>query len=122
MAPNHDRSPIELIGDIAGNVQDIVRAEVRLAAVELRTEAHGAVRVAALWGAAALVGALGLGWLLYAVIQMLALVMALWSAALVVSVATMAIAGVVAITARRRLRRIGSPLPRTRASLAEIAQ
>lgn len=122
MTSNTDNSASRLVADIIGNVQQILRAEVRLAALEVRAEVHKAKRAAVLFGAAAVVGTLGLGWLLFAAIQGLALVVAMWLAALIVSGLTLAAAGVLILMAGRQASELSEPMPRTRASLREIAQ
>jgi len=122
MTADQGKSATEIVGDIVGNVQDIVRAEVRLAGLELRDEALKLKQAAVLGAAAAFVALLGLGWLLYAFIQMLALAISLWAAALIVSVAALAIAGILALTAKRKIGELAAPLPKTRASVREIAR
>jgi uncharacterized membrane protein len=122
MSAEDSKSAARLIADIVGNVQDIMRAEVQLAAREIRDEAIRLRRIAVLSGAAALVAVLGLGWLLFAFIQMLALTMSLWSAALIVSAATLVIACGLALAARSLGRKAASPMPRTRAAVQEMTR
>lgn len=114
-----DRSLSDVVHDVLGDLQEIVRSEVRLAKVEIRHEATLAAS-AGLWVSGGVVGALT-AWmcLVWAAVYGLATVMPMWASLLVVC-AVMATAGVGLVKAGlRRFRRI-SPVPeRTAAALKE---
>lgn len=114
-----DRSLSEVLQDIVHSLQDIVRAEVRLAKVELKADARD-VAVSGIWlvaGAACAVLALSFG--LWSAVFALAEVMPLWGATLVVAAALAAI-GVVMVSVGRRKARQVRPLPeRTIATVKE---
>ncbi len=101
-----DRPVSAVVADIVGNIEDIVRSEVRLASSELKTEALRASRAGS-WIAA------GLGFGLYAaglaiavIVLLLARVMVPWLAALVVCLATAALAAAFIGLGLRRWKRL----------------
>jgi uncharacterized membrane protein YqjE len=80
-----DRSISSVLHDIVGNIQDIVRSELRLAKTEV-TEELGKARSAGVFiGAAALILVLGMVFALLAVFFALSDLMPQWAAALVVA-------------------------------------
>jgi hypothetical protein len=110
-----------LFGDIVRDVQQILRGEVQLAKAEalqglakLRT---GAVLVAL----AVVIGTLGLAYVLLASVLLIALNLPLWSAALIVGVATLGIAGICATTGLTAIRTIRGA-PRTVQSIKETVR
>ena len=107
---NEERSVADVLQDILRNVQEIVRAEMRLAKVEIRDETRRAVS-SGIWIAAGVVGALS-AWmcLLWTVAYLLATRMSLWAATLVVGVVMACVAGVLIIGGIRRVKRI-QPIP-----------
>ncbi len=104
------RSVVDVLQDILRNLQEIVRAEVRLARVEIRDEAKRAAS-SGTWIAAGVVGALS-AWifLLWTAAYLLATNMAMWAATLVVAVVLAGIATVLVVVGIRRVKRI-RPLP-----------
>ena len=117
-----DRSFADVLQDIVGNVQEIVRSEVRLAKAEISEEARKA-KPAGVWmgiGAVFGVGAVMVG--LLAGVYALSTVMPNWAAALVVSLASGVLAALAARTGLTRLMRI-DPIPdKTIRSLKENVQ
>jgi uncharacterized membrane protein YqjE len=69
-----DRSISSVLSDIVGNIQQIVRAEVRLAKAEVREEAVKAKRGVVLLGAGAVGFLFAVGFLLLALVYALATV------------------------------------------------
>ena len=119
MSLDADRSIAAVLGDIVGNVQHIVRAEMRLAQVEIRGELTKIGRGATLLAMAALVAALGIGVLLLAAVYALQLLIVPWAAAAVVGLCTLAAAGVCAAIGAKRLRLVTLPPPKTVESVEE---
>ena len=76
-----DRSMAEVLKDIIGNVQEIVRGEVRLAKTEAKAEAAKALTSARLLAIGAIVGFFAMGYILLAIVYALALVIPAWAAA-----------------------------------------
>jgi uncharacterized membrane protein YqjE len=119
MASDADRSIATVLGDIADNIQHIVRAEVRLAQVELRTEFEKIRRGATLFAVAILAGVLGVGVLLLAAVYALQLVIAPWAAAGVVGLSTVAVAATCAAIGAKRFRQVTLPPSKTVESVKE---
>ena len=119
MAP--DERPIsEVIGDIAANVQQIARAELRLAKAELLEDVALMRRGAVFMAIAAIAGALALGCLCLTAIYALALVIPPWAAALIVTAVMAVVAAVCIMSGRRHLAGLG--MPRTAATVKENVQ
>ena len=115
-----ERTIADVLHDIAGNIQHIVRAEVRLAKAELREDMGKAKSAAALLACGAVAGSLGLAFLLLAVVWALATAIAPWAAALIVGLVTAAVAGICVMTASKALKDIG--VPRTAETIREDIQ
>ena len=98
----HTRSIGDVLKDIVDDVRQIVRAEVRLARVEIR-EQLGQARTGAIFVATAVViGSMAGGLLLLAAVFALATVWPLWAAALAVGGGLALIAGILWMTGMRR--------------------
>lgn len=92
------RSIADVLQDIVGNVQEIVRSELRLAKSELQdelTKIKAAAPLLLIAVGAALLAGFFLAWTAF---YALALVLPMWAAALVVAV-TFGLIGVIAMTA-----------------------
>jgi uncharacterized membrane protein YqjE len=100
----------ELFGELTHEFGQLVRSEMELARVELKEEAGRAGRAGAMLGAAAAAGYLALALLAFAAAWGLAEVIEPGWAFLVVGLAVGAVAAVLAVTGRNRLREV-SPLP-----------
>jgi uncharacterized membrane protein YqjE len=122
MALDNDRSIAAVIKDIVGNLQQIVRAEIRLAKAELRDEAAKAKRGVTLLAAGALLATLALGALLLAAIYGLSTTMPPWAAALVVGLATAIVGGLFASAGAKQLKQVTLPPPKTAATIQENVQ
>ena len=75
------RTVSNVLQDIVGNVQEIVRSEVRLAKTEFREEAIKAKSSGVFFGAGALTGIYALGFLLLGVVYALSTVIPNWATA-----------------------------------------
>ena len=120
--PDTDRSIATLLSDIVGDLQQIIRAEVRLAKVEVREELAKARQGAALLMTAGIVLVLALGVALLAAVYALALVWPAWAAALVVALVVAAGGGLLALTGVRRLKDVNVAPPKTVATVRENIQ
>jgi len=120
--PDTDRSIATLLSDIVGDLQQIIRAEVRLAKVEVREELAKARQGAALLMTAGIVLVLALGVALLAAVYALALVWPAWAAALVVALVVAAGGGLLAMTGVRRLKDVNVAPPKTVATVRENIQ
>ena len=113
-----ERSISTVLYDILGNVQEIIRSEMRLARTEF-TEELGKLRSASvLVGAGALLGIFSALFLLLAIVYALSLVIPAWAAALIVAAAVAALAGILLGAGFRRIKAVQAA-PKTTASLKE---
>ena len=103
MSDDPERSFGAVIRDIGGNVDRIVRAELRFAAAELRHGLNAAGAGALLVLAGALCATLAVGFLLLGVMFALSLIMPTWAAALVVALAVGVAATLLLVAGRKRL-------------------
>ncbi len=114
-----DRSLTAVLKDIAGNVQELVRSEIRLARVEVQTQVGAAVRGAmfvVIGGAFAL---LALAFVSLAGVYLLSTVVEAWVAALIVAGTAAIIGGLVVGVGIRQMKQVRLALPRTVATLKE---
>ena len=107
-----------VLHDILGNVQDIVRSEVRLAKVELREEMTKSRSAAVQIAVGMLMLILCVLFMLLAVVLALTIVMPGWAAALTVGTAVGAIAGWCLGRGVRKFKAIRAA-PKTAASIKE---
>jgi MFS family permease len=115
----HDSPPEELrdrpIGDLvkqlAGQTSTLVRQEIDLATAELTQKGRVAGQGAGMYGAASVVGLLAAGALTACVILALSEVVADWLAALIVALVLGAVAAVLALQGRNRVRAATPPVP-----------
>lgn len=117
-----DRSIGAVLSDIVGDLQQIVRGEVRLAKAELREEMAKAKRGAVLLVAGGLILVAGFGCLLLAAIYGLATVWPPWAAALAVGGGTALLGAVVALGGKKQISAVELPPQKTAASVRENLQ
>jgi len=119
MRETSERTLPEVVHDIIGNVQEILRSEFRLAKTEIKEEAAEAAGPIVMLGIGALLGAYALGFLLLAAVYGLATIMTTWSAALLVGAVVAVVAVVMINVARGRLKRVNVKPEKLIASLQE---
>jgi hypothetical protein len=112
------RSIPEILHDVLANIQDIVRAEVRLAKAELGEELTAARSGGLLVGAGAVAAIFSALFLLLACVYALGRVMPNWAAALIVAAAVGIAAAVILSLGLKRFKTIQAA-PKTAASLKE---
>ena len=112
------RSIPEILQDVLANIQDIVRAEVRLAKAELGGELNRARSGGLLIGVGAVAAIFSALFLLLACVYALRLVIPDWAAALIVAAAVAVAAAVTVGLGLKRLKTI-QVAPKTAASLKE---
>jgi uncharacterized membrane protein YqjE len=117
-----DRSISAVLSDIVGDVQQIIRAETRLAKAELREELGKARRGAMFIGAGGIVLVLSAGLLLLSLVYALALVWPAWAAALAVAGLAGAIGLTLTTTGRRHLGGVALPPQKTATTIKENLQ
>ena len=109
-APQPQRKVSDVLQDIVGNIQHIVRSEVVLAKVEVKEKAQKASKPAAVLAAGTILGLFGFGFLLLAAVYGLSLVVAPWLAALIVG-GVLATAGGIRVTKGRIALKHIDPVP-----------
>ena len=105
-----ERSFTVVLQDIMRNVQEIIRAEVRLAKAEIREEASKAFSSMVWAMVGAVCAAFALTFLLWTVVYAVGLVWPMWAATLVVA-AVLGIAGAVMLSSGIRRMKDVSPTP-----------
>jgi hypothetical protein len=106
-----DRSVAELVRELSEQTSSLARKEVELAKAEMAIKAKRLGIGAGAFGSAALVGLLALGGLTATLILALATAVDAWLAALIVTAAYGAIAGVLALAGRNRVEAGTPPVP-----------
>ena len=120
--PQTQRSVPELLQNIVGNLQEIIRSEFRLAKTEVKEEAAKAAKPAATFGAGLVLGFYGIGFLLLAAVYGLSTVMAGWMAALLVGAVLAIVAMALMSSSGKKLKRIDPTPDKTIQSLEENVQ
>ena len=105
MTPD-SRKISEVLQDVVGDVQEIIRSEVQLARVEIREEASKAASASTTLIAGALLGLYGLGFLLLAFVYGLGVFVPAWASALIVSVLILAVSATLVTKGRSRMREV----------------
>jgi predicted phage tail protein len=116
------RSVPEVLHDIVGNIQEIIRSEFRLAKAEVKVEAFKARGPLTTWAIGALIGLYAVGLLLFTVVMAMATVMATWLAALIVGAVTAVVSIALISAGSSRLKRVNKVPERTIESLKENVQ
>jgi uncharacterized membrane protein YqjE len=116
------RSVSDVLQDILGNLQDIVRSEVRLAKIEFKTEASKAAQAGKPLMAGMALSIYALGMLLLALVYGLSLVLPPWMAALSIGVVLSLMAAILIGIGRARLRIVSPRAEKTARSMEENVQ
>lgn len=119
-------STSELVQRLGEQVSRLVRDELRLARAELTDKGRRAGIGAGLLGGSGLIALYGVAAVLAGVILLLAQVMWDWLAAVLVGVVLLAVAGVLALQGRTKVREATPPVPKqavdsVRADIDEIS-
>ena len=107
----NDRSTAELLRELSEQTGDLVRKEMELAKAELREKGKAAGLGAGMFGGAGLVALYAIGALTACVILALAIVVDAWLAALIVGVGYLALAGILALTGKKKVEQATPPVP-----------
>src|SRR5665213_577376 len=106
--PSDDRPVTDILQDIMRNIEDIVRAEVRLAKSEMSEEFAKAQSAGVCLGLGTLGGIFSMFFLLLAIVFALSNRLPNWAAALIVALALAVIGGILVGAGAKRLRRLRS--------------
>jgi uncharacterized membrane protein YqjE len=93
----------ELIGGVIGDIQGLVRGEIRLAKTEIQESAGIAARGIAMLIAGAVLALIGFTFLMLALVEILDEWLPRWGAAGVVAIGLLVIAGILAMIGKSRL-------------------
>jgi len=116
------RSVPEVLQDIVGNIEEIIRSEFRLAKAEIREEATQAAPPLKMIVVGAAIGFYALGFLIFTLVMGLATMMATWLAALIVGAVLGLIALALMATASKRLKHVNAVPERTIETMKENVQ
>jgi uncharacterized membrane protein YqjE len=103
-----DRSIGDVLKDIFGNVQEMIRSEIRLARVEMREEAGKTLSSAQMMAVGGVIGLFAVGFVLVAIAQALAMVMPGWAASLVMGI-VLGLIGVALLASGKKHLRAPTP-------------
>jgi uncharacterized membrane protein YqjE len=106
-----DHSTGDLVKQLTQQVTTLVRQEVELAKVEMADKGKKAGVGLGMFGGAGAAALLGLGSLTAFLILVLHQAMPAWAAALIVTVIWAAVAGVLALQGREKVKEVGAPVP-----------
>lgn len=109
MPENANRSIGEVFQDAVGHLQEIVRAEIRLAKTEIRDDAGKAKDAAVMFGGAALMGVFAAALLVTAAACALAIVLPWWASTLILAALCGIIGGGMFAAGRMRLKMVHGP-------------
>jgi uncharacterized membrane protein YqjE len=101
----------DLVRQLSGQVSTLVHQEVELAKAEAAEKGKQAGVGAGMLGGAGVAGLLALGALTAFLILVLAIVLPAWAAALIVTALWGAVAAVLGLQGREKLREMGKPVP-----------
>src|SRR5690349_16977620 len=104
MAQEGERSFTNVLENVVGDIQGIIRAEVRLAKAEVREETAKAGRAAGMLGAGAVLALYAGGLLLLTALFALETALAPWLAALILTALVGIIAAVLVSVGRKRVK------------------
>ena len=106
-----EHSTGELVKELSQQVSELVRQEVELAKTEMTEKGRKAGIGAGFLGGAGVAGLAALGAVTAFLILVLDLAMPAWAAALIVTALWAAVAGVLALRGREKVREVGRPMP-----------
>ena len=106
-----EHSTGDLVKQLSQQVSTLVRQEVELAKAEMGEKGKKAGIGLGILGGAGVAGLLALGSVTAFLILLLDLAMPAWAAALIVTVLWAAVAGVLALQGREKVKEVGKPIP-----------
>jgi uncharacterized membrane protein YqjE len=122
-SPELREQPIgDLLKRLSEDTATLVRQEMALARAELTEQGKRAGTGAGMLGGAGVAGLLTLGALTATLIGVLDTAMAFWLAALIVTVVWAAVAGVLALQGRNKIKEATPPAPQTVQTVKEVVQ
>jgi uncharacterized membrane protein YqjE len=120
--PQTQRSFSDVLQDIVSNIQQIIRAEIRLAQVEIKEKANRAARPLSVLIGGTVLALFGFGFLLLAAVYALSLALPAWLSALIVAVVIAVIAGGLVASGITKLTEINPTPEKTVQTMKENVQ
>jgi protein-S-isoprenylcysteine O-methyltransferase Ste14 len=117
-----ERTLGQLVADATHDMSTIVRSEIALAKAEITTEAKTAGKSAAMFGAAAFVGLLGLIFLFHTIVAVLDIWLPEWAGYLITTALLFAVAGVLALVGKNNIAKVNGKPERTIKNAQETVQ
>jgi len=108
---DHDPSAAELVKQVTEQTQRLIRQELALARLEVTDKAKHAGIAAGMLVGAGVVAFFAVGTLIAMLVLLLATALDAWLAALVVTAALLALAGIMAVMGKGQLKRAAPPAP-----------
>ena len=108
-----ERTLGQLVADATHDMSTIIRSEIALAKAEVTTEAKTAGKSAAMFGAAAFVGLLGLIFLFHTLVAVLDIWLPEWAGYLITTGLLFAVAAVLALIGKKNIANINGKPERT---------
>ncbi len=109
--PADERSTGELVGQLSGQVSQLVRSELKLAQIELKAKTQKLGAGIGLFAGAGVIAFYSVGVLLAAAVLGLAVVLPAWAAALIVFGVMLVVAAVLVLIGIRLVKRGSPPVP-----------
>jgi uncharacterized membrane protein YqjE len=107
-----ERSPGELVSELAEQISRLVRDEIRLAQLELQQKGKRAGIGVGLFGGSGFVALYGLGAIVAGLVLLLAMAVEPWAAAMIVGIALLLVAGALALMGKNQVRQAKPPIPK----------
>ena len=117
-----ERTLGQLVADATHDMSTIVRSEIALAKAEITTEAKTAGKSAAMFGAAAFVGLLGLIFLFHTIVAVLDIWLPEWAGYLITTGLLFLVAAILALLGRNSMKKIKGKPERTIKNAQETVQ
>ena len=108
-----ERTIGQLVADATHDVSTIMRNEIAMAKAEIASDAKAAGRGAAMFGAAAFVGLLGLIFLFHTIAYVIAIWLPVWAGYLITTGLLFVVAGILALVGRSSMKRMKGKPERT---------
>jgi uncharacterized membrane protein YqjE len=112
----------EVLQDITGNIQEIIRSEFRLAKAEISEEAAKAARSSVPLAVGLVLALYAFGFILLAIVHALSAVVDAWLASLIVGVAVLVISVILVSVGRKRFQQVKVVPEKTIGTMKENVQ
>jgi uncharacterized membrane protein YqjE len=119
---SEERSIVDLVRDIVGNAQEIMRSEVRLAKAEIREEALKAAKAGGFAAGGAVLGIFALNFILWSIIFGFSTWVPMSFSSLIIGLVIGLIAGGMILAGRSRMKEVNVTPEKTVKSLREDAE